>query len=134
MSQPSAEQLTATLQDALNRAYMAMTPDEWNAMSVSRDRMGDQAYSQAGAILDRALRDAVKSLGLRFEGRFPPPFAATHETPGPDGSRVRWYEGILVDASGQRVARLRLGYYHYHDHFEVPRPPEVIVERLGTTG
>jgi hypothetical protein len=130
MSQSIAARLADALQAALTRAYDAITPDEWEEMAVLRDRIGDSAYSMPGGIFDRVTRDTVRALGLRFEGRFPPPFEATHETPGPDGGRVRWYEGIVLDAEGRRVARLRLGYHHRHDRFEVPRAPEVVVEPL----
>jgi hypothetical protein len=130
MSASIAEQLRSTLEAALNRAYDAVTPDEWREMAVVRDRIGDPAYGRAGDIFERVVRDTVKSLGLRFEGRFLPPFEQTHETPGLDGSRVRWYEGILLDANGRRVAKLSLGYHHRHDRFEVPRAPEVVVESL----
>jgi len=130
MSEPIAARLAGTLQDALNRAYEAITPDEWEAMAVLRDRAGDSAYGQAGSIFDRVTRYTIRSLKLRFEQRFPPPFEQTRETPGPDGGRVRWYEGVLMDADGRRVARLKLGYHHRHDRFEVPRAPEVVVESL----
>jgi len=36
----------------------------------------------------------------------------------------------VVDANGHRVAKVRLGYHHRHDRFEVPRAPEVIVEPM----
>lgn len=125
-----AAQLKSALEAALARAYDAVTPDEWEEMAVLRERMGDPAYGRAGGIFDRIARETVKSLGLRFEGRFPPPFEQTHETPGPDGSRVRWYAGVLLDANGRRVVKLSLGYHHRHDRFEVPRAPEVVVEPL----
>jgi hypothetical protein len=125
-----AGQLERALEAALARAYDALTPDEWEEMAVLRDRIGDSAYGRAGGIFDRVTRETVKSLGLRFEGRFPPPFEQTHETPGPDGSRVRWYTGVLLDADGRRVAKLSLGYHHRHDRFEVPRAPEVMVESV----
>ncbi len=130
MSASIAEQLKSALQAALTRAYDAVTPDEWREMAVLRDRTGDPAYGRAGGIFDRVVRETVKSLGLHFEGRFPPPFEQTHETPGQDGSRVRWYEGVLLDADGRRVAKLSLGYHHRHDRFEVPRAPEAVVEAL----
>ena len=130
MSESLTARLAEALQVALTRAYDAVTPDEWEAMAVLRDRQGDSAYGRAGGVFDRAAREIVKSLGLHFEGRFPPPFEATHETPGPDGARVRWYEGIVVDENGRRVAKVRLGYHHRHDRFEVPRAPEVIVEPM----
>ena len=130
MSASIAEQLKSALEAALARAYDAMTPDEWEEMAVLRDRTGDSAYGRAGGIFDRVARETVKSLGLRFEGRFPPPFEQTHETPGPDGSRVRWYAGVLLDVNGRRVAKLSLGYHHRHDRFEVPRAPEVMVEPM----
>ena len=114
------------------RAYDAITPDEWDGMAVLRDRIGDSAYGQAGSIFDRVTRDTVRSLGLRFEGRFPPSFDATRETPGLDGARVRWYEGVLLDAEGRRVARLKLGYHHRHDRFEMSRAPEVVVEPMNS--
>ena len=128
MSASIAEELKSALEAALARAYDAMTPDEWEEMAVLRDRTGDSAYGRAGGIFDRVARGTVKSLGLRFEGRFPPPFEQTHETPGPDGSRVRWYAGVLLDVNGRRVAKLSQGYHHRHDRFEVPRAPEVMVE------
>jgi len=130
MSASIAGQLESALQAALARAYDALTPDEWEEMAVLRDRTGDSAYGRAGGIFDRVTRETVKSLGLRFEGRFPPPFEQTHETPGPDGSRVRWYTGVLLDADGRRVVKLSLGYHHRHDRFEVPRAPEVMVESV----
>ena len=130
MSASIAEELKSALEIALARAYDAMTPDEWEEMAVLRDRTGDSAYGRAGGIFDRVARETVKSLGLRFEGRFPPPFEQTHETPGPDGSRVRWYAGVLLDVNGRRVAKLSLGYHHRHDRFEVPRAPEVMVEPM----
>ena len=130
MSASIAEELKSALEAALARAYDAMTPDEWEEMAVLRDRTGDSAYGRAGGIFDRVARETVKSLGLRFEGRFPPPFEQTHETPGPDGSRVRWYAGVLLDVNGRRVAKLSLGYHHRHDRFEVPRAPEVMVEPM----
>jgi len=130
MSASIAEDLKSALEAALARAYDAMTPDEWEEMAVLRDRTGDSAYGRAGGIFDRVARETVKSLGLRFEGRFPPPFEQTHETPGPDGSRVRWYAGVLLDVNGRRVAKLSLGYHHRHDRFEVPRAPEVMVEPM----
>ena len=130
MAEPLVEQIRRALQVALTRAYEAITPDEWEEWAVSRDRMGDSAYGRPGGIFDRVTRETVKSLGLRFEGRFPPPFEQTHETPGPDGSRVRWYAGVLLDAHGRRVAKLSLGYHHRHDRFEVPRAPEVVVEPI----
>jgi hypothetical protein len=132
MSQSVAARLAAALEAALTRAYDTITPDEWEEMAVLRDRIGDQAYGRAGGVFDRVTRETVKSLGLRFEQRFPPPFEATHETPGPDGGRVRWYDGILLDADGHRVAKLKLGYHHRHDRFEVPRAPEVIVEPVNS--
>jgi Family of unknown function (DUF6022) len=129
MSQSVAARLADALQAALTRAYDAVTPDEWEEMAVLRDRIGDSAYGgKAGSVFDRVTRETVKSLDLHFEQRFPPPFEATHETPAPDGARVRWYEGVLLDADGRRVAKLRLGYHHRHDRFAVPRAPEVIVE------
>ena len=130
MAEPLVEQIRRALQAALTRAYEAITPDEWEEWAVSRDRMGDSAYGRSGGIFDRVTRQTVKSLGLRFEGRFPPPFEQTHETPGPDGSRVRWYVGVLLDADGRRVATLSLGYHHRHDRFGVPRAPEVMVEPI----
>jgi len=130
MNESIAAQLKSALEAALARAYDAVTPDEWEEMAVLRERMGDPAYGRAGGIFDRVARETVKSLGLRFEGRFPPPFEQTHETPGPDGSRVRWYAGVLLDANGRRVVKLSLGYHHRHDRFEVPRAPEVVVEPL----
>jgi len=130
MSASIAGQLESALEAALARAYDALTPDEWEEMAVLRDRIGDSAYGRAGGIFDRVTRETVKSLGLHFEGRFPPPFEQTHETPGPDGSRVRWYTGVLLDADGRRVAKLSLGYHHRHDRFEVPRAPEVMVESV----
>jgi hypothetical protein len=130
MSASIAGQLESALEAALARAYDALTPDEWEEMAVRRDRIGDSAYGRAGGIFDRVTRETVKSLGLRFEGRFPPAFEQTHETPGPDGSRVRWYMGVLLDADGRRVAKLSLGYHHRHDRFEVPRAPEVVVESV----
>lgn len=130
MSASIAEQLRNALEAALTRAYDGITLDEWREMTVVRDRIGDPAYSRAGGIFDRVVRETVKSLGLRFEGRFPPPFEQTRETPGPDGSRVRWYVGVLLDANGRRVAKLSLGYHHRHDRFEVPRAPEAVVEAL----
>jgi hypothetical protein len=130
MSTSIAEQLRNALEAALTRAYDGITLDEWREMAVVRDRIGDPAYSRAGGIFDRVVRKTVKSLGLRFEGRFPPPFEQTRETPGPDGSRVRWYVGVLLDANGRRVAKLSLGYHHRHDRFEVPRAPEAGVEAL----
>ena len=129
MSESLVARLADTLQAALTRAYNAVTPDEWEAMAVLRDRLGDSAYGRAG-VFDRAARETVKSLGLRFEGRFPPPFEATHETAGQDGARVRWYEGVVMDANGRRVAKVRLGYHHRHDRFEVPRAPQVIIEPM----
>jgi len=130
MNESIAAQLKSALEAALARAYDAVTPDEWEEMAVLRERMGDPAYGRAGGIFDRVARETVKSLGLRFEGRFPPPFEQTHETPGPDGSRVRWYAGVLLDANGRRAVKLSLGYHHRHDRFEVPRAPEVVVEPL----
>jgi hypothetical protein len=130
MSESLVARLADTLQAALTRAYDAVTRDEWEEMAVLRDRLGDSAYGKAGGVFDRVARETVKSLGLRFEGRFPPPFEATHETAGQDGARVRWYEGVVIDANGRRVAKLRLGYHHRHDRFEVPRAPEVIVEPM----
>jgi hypothetical protein len=130
MSQSVVAQLAEALQAALNRAYEAITPDEWEEWAVLRDRIGDQAYGRPGGVFDRVTRETVKSFGLRFEGVFPPPFAQTHETPGPDGARVRWYSGVLLDSSGRRVARLSLGYHHRHDRFEVPRAPEVVFESV----
>ena len=130
MNESIAAQLKSALEAALARAYDAITPDEWEEMAVLRERMGDPAYGRAGGIFDRIARETVKSLGLRFEGRFPPPFEQTHETPGPDGSRVRWYAGVLLDANGRRAVKLSLGYHHRHDRFEVPRAPEVVVEPL----
>jgi hypothetical protein len=130
MNESIAAQLKSALEAALARAYDAVTPDEWEEMAVLRERMGDPAYGRAGGIFDRIARETVKSLGLRFEGRFPPPFEQTHETPGPDGSRVRWYAGVLLDANGRRAVKLSLGYHHRHDRFEVPRAPEVVVEPL----
>ena len=130
MTQSLAAQLAEALQAALNRAYETMTPEEWEAWAVLRDRIGDQAYGKPGGIFDRITRETVKSFGLRFEGVFPPPFAQTHETPGPDGAHVRWYSGVLLDSSGHRVAQLNLGYHHRHDRFEVPRAPEVTVEPI----
>jgi hypothetical protein len=132
MSQSVAVRLAGALEAALTRAYDTITPDEWEEMAVLRDRIGDPAYGRAGSIFDRVTRETVKSLDLRFEQRFPPPFEATHETPAPDGARVRWYEGILLDKDGRRVAKLRLGYHHRHDRFEVPRAPEVIVEPIDS--
>jgi hypothetical protein len=128
MTQSVVEQLAEALQAALNRAYVAVTPDEWEEWAVLRDRIGDQAYGRPGGIFDRVTREIVKSFGLRFEGVFPPPFGQTRETPGSEGARVRWYSGVLLDSSGRRVARLSLGYHHRHDHFQVPRAPEVILE------
>jgi hypothetical protein len=130
MSESIAARLSQALEAALNQAYEALTPDEWEEMAVLRDRIGDSAYGRPGGIFDRIARETVKSLGLHFEGVFPPPFVQTHETPGPDGARVRWYTGILLDASGRRVVKLSLGYHHRHDRFEVPRAPEVVVEPL----
>jgi hypothetical protein len=130
MSASISEQLKSALEAALARAYDAITPDEREEMAVLRDRTGDSAYGRAGGIFDRVVRETVKSLGLRFEGRFPPAFEQTHETPGPDGSRVRWYAGVLLDANGRRVAKLSLGYHHRHDRFEVPRAPEAVVDAL----
>jgi hypothetical protein len=130
MTESIVGQLKSALDAALARAYDAVTPDEWEEMAVQRDRLGDSAYGRAGGIFDRVTRETIKSLGLRFEGRFPPPFEQTHETPGPDGSRVRWYAGVLLDATGRRVAKLSLGYHHRHDHFGVPRAPEVVVEPI----
>ena len=130
MAEPLVEQIRRALQVALTRAYEAITPDEWEEWAVSRDRMGDSAYGRPGGIFDRVTRETVKSLGLRFEGRFPPPFEQTHETPGQDGSRVRWYAGVLLDAHGRRVAKMSLGYHHRHDRFGVPRAPEVMVEPI----
>jgi len=125
-----AARLASALDAALKRAYDNVTPDEWEEMAVLRDRVGDSSYGRPGSIFDRVTRDTLKSLGLRFEQRFPPPFEATHETPGLDGARVRWYEGVVIDAEGRRVARLKLGYHHRHDRFEMPRAPEVVVEPL----
>lgn len=130
MAEPLVEQIRRALHLALTRAYEAITPDEWEDWAVLRERMGDSAYGRPGSIFDRVTRETVKSLGLRFEGRFPPPFEQTRETPGPDGSRVRWYMGVLLDVDGRRVARLSLGYHHRHDRFEVPRAPEVMVEPI----
>lgn len=130
MSESIAARLASALETALNRAFDAVTPDEWEEMAVLRDRVGDSAYNKPGGIFDRVTRDTVRSLGLRFEHRFPPPFEQTHETPGPDGARVRWYEGVLVDADGRRVARLNVGYHHRHDRFELPRAPQVVVEPI----
>lgn len=132
MGETIAARLASALEAALTRAYDAITQDEWEQMAVLRDRIGDSAYGQAGSILDRVTRDTVRSLGLRFEGRFPPSFEATRETPGLDGARVRWYEGVLLDADGRRVARLKLGYHHRHDRFEMSRAPEVIVESISS--
>jgi hypothetical protein len=130
MSESIAVRLAEALQAALARAYDAVTPDEWEEMAVLRERIGDSAYNRPGGIFDRVTRDTVRSLELRFEGRFPPPLEATHETPGPDGGRVRWYEGVVLDAEGRRVAKLSLGYHHRHDRFEMPRAPEVVVEPI----
>src|SRR5512136_199383 len=130
MAEPLVEQIRRALQLALTRAYETITPDEWEEWAVLRERMGDSAYGRPGGIFDRVTRETVKSLGLRFEGRFPPPIEQTRETPGPDSSRVRWYVGVLLDVDGRRVARLSLGYHHRHDRFEVPRAPEVIVEPI----
>ncbi len=130
MSESLAARLAHALEAALNNAYNAITPDEWEEWAVLRDRLGDQAYGRPGGVFDRVTRETVKSFGLRFEGVFPPPFAQTHETPGPEGVRVRWYTGVLLDSSGHRIARLSLGYHHRHDRFEVPRAPEVVVEPL----
>ena len=130
MAEPLVEQIRRALEVALTRAYEAITPDEWEEWAVLRERTGDSAYGRPGGIFDRITRETVKSLGLRFEGRFPPPIEQTHETPGPDGSRVRWYAGVLLDAHGRRVAKLSLGYHHRHDRFEVPCAPEVMVEPI----
>ena len=130
MAESLVEQLRSALEVALTRAYEAITPDEWEEWAVVRERLGDSAYGRPGGVFDRVTRETVKSLGLRFESRFPPPFEKTHETPGPDGSRVRWYTGVLLDADGRRVAKLSLGYHHRHDRFEVPRAPEVMVESI----
>jgi hypothetical protein len=130
MGESIAEQLKHELEAALARAYDTITPDEWEEWAVLRERTGDSAYGRAGGVFDRVTRETVKSLGLRFEGVFPPPFEQTHETPGPDGARVRWYAGVLLDANGRRVVKLSLGYHHRHDRFGVPRAPEVKVETL----
>lgn len=130
MSESIITQLAQALEVALNRAYTDLTPDEWEEWAVLRDRLGDQAYGRPGGVFERVTRETVKSFGLRFEGVFPPPFAQTHETPGPEGARVRWYTSVLLDSSGRRIARLSLGYHHRHDRFEVPRAPEVVLEPL----
>jgi hypothetical protein len=130
MAESVAEQLERALKAALARAYDAITPDEWSEWAVLRDRIGDRAYGKSGGTLEHVVRETVKSFGLRFESIFPPPFEQTHETPGPDGARVRWYAGVLLDANGRRVVKLSLGYYHRHDRFEVPRAPEAVVEPL----
>jgi hypothetical protein len=130
VSESIAAQLTQALQAMLNRAYNAITLDEWEQWAVLRDRVGDSAYGRPGGVFDRVTREIVRSFGLHFEGVFPPPFARTHETSGLEGVRVRWYSGVLLDASGHRVAKLSLGYHHRHDRFEVPRAPEVIVESV----
>ena len=127
MRESIATRLAQALQAALNQAYDTLTPDEWEQWAVLRDRVGDSAYGRP-SVFDRVTREIVKSFGLHFEGFFPPPFAQTHETPGPEGVRVRWYSGVLLDADGRRVAQLSLGYHHRHDRFEVPRAPEVVVE------
>jgi hypothetical protein len=131
MSESIAARLAVELEAALTRAYDAITPDEWEEMAVLRDRAGDAAYSKPGGVFDRVTHDTVKTLDLRFEGRFPSPLDQTRETPGPDGGRVRWYEGVLLDANRRRVAKLSLGYHHRHDRFEVPRPPEVVVAPIN---
>jgi hypothetical protein len=128
MSESIVTQLAQTLQTALNSAYQTITQDEWEDWAVMRERVGDSAYGRPGGVFDRVTRETVKSLGLHFEGLFPPPFAQTHETPGLDGGHVRWYTGMVVDAGGHRVAKLSLGYHHRHDRFEVPRAPQVVVE------
>jgi hypothetical protein len=114
-----------TVIEALNEFYaqrhQMMKGEESDFLRKYRER-GEPIYNLYFSRLELGREAYLDRLGVRIEhGAFEDSWEEALQA----GERVRLTPGEVFTHDSRPLGRVLLAFYHRHDRFEVPRPPEV---------
>jgi len=114
-----------TVIEALNEFYaqrhQMLKGEESDFLRKFRER-GDPTYGHYFARLEHGRQAYLDRLGVRIEhGTFEDSWEEALQA----GERVRLTPAEILSHDSRPIGRVIVAFYHRHDRFEVPRPPEV---------